>query len=59
MTADLPDMWINAMSIIRPSEETLTGIGRDVVHLLLGSRDRADKLPGDPLCDLTIRIVAS
>lgn len=53
------EMWINAFSIVSPSDETLRGIGQDVVNLLRSSRgrDRADEM--EPLMLVNLRVVAS
>lgn len=53
------EMWINATSIIAPSDTFLADLGRDVVAKLKDSANRTGKQDFDPWCDVTIRFTAS
>lgn len=41
-------VWLNAFTLVNPTEETLMGIGREVVSMLRGS-DLVDDLTGSPI----------
>lgn len=59
-TEPKPDqMWINAFSLVSPSDEVLKGIGTDIVSLLKSSSFRRREEGLDPLMEITIRIVAT